>query len=304
MKNDQWGVESVIQTLETLIIIGLGYHAHFMPSWELALFCAKTYRTCSVSSYTVHLQRFIVRQTLAAFYQCRCHLRHFRNMWFIQKLWEFSYNFLTEWMKLYLHSGKHLPHLRAWSQCFTEGHRSYAKQLKGQFPLEKQKWPKCDLQCFFVRGQRCWPATWLVPQGWGSWRFYSQAWGLALPIPYLKTEVAGKVLPVYWKVAHPELHSRCLQGKAQGNSESLHGVIWRRCSKDTFTSRSMVEVAMLLSVEEFNMGSTASPNFVCVRGIAVGKHTQRLGRQRDHVRQANSLCNQELKRKQCLGRLV
>ena len=51
------------------------------------------------------------------------------------------------------------------------------------------------------------------------------------------------------------LGDACIPKHTQKN---VYSVIWSRCPKETFASRNKVEVAALLSVDEYNMGSTAS----------------------------------------------
>ncbi|KAL8607718.1 hypothetical protein ACOMHN_039391 [Nucella lapillus] len=104
----------------------------------------------------------------------------------------------------------------------------------------------------------------------------------------LNIGVFRAIVPVYKKLADPELLKRCTHSKTQNANESLHGVIWSRCPKDNFASRAKVEMATILAVGEFNMGSTASHNFMASQGLTVGRHTKRLGKARDNIRQGNS----------------
>ena len=108
-------------------------------------------------------------------------------------------------------------------------------------------------------------------------------------------KVAKQLVPIYKRLADPELLRRCLRGKTQNANESLHGVIWGRCSKHSFASRKKVETATLVSVGEFNMGSTESHNFMTAQGLYVGDNTERLGKQRDKIREGNSRRKMEAK---------
>ncbi|KAL8625929.1 hypothetical protein ACOMHN_012521 [Nucella lapillus] len=111
----------------------------------------------------------------------------------------------------------------------------------------------------------------------------------------LNIGVFRAIVPVYKKLADPELLKRCTHSKTQNANESLHGVIWSRCPKDNFASRAKVEMATILAVGEFNMGSTASHNFMASQGLTVGRHTKRLGKARDNIRQGNSRRSKEAK---------
>ncbi|XP_076458821.1 uncharacterized protein LOC143292431 [Babylonia areolata] len=141
------------------------------------------------------------------------------------------------------------------------------------------------------------------PQGRQSWCFFNRARARGQPAPrhqgnmntYISKEIFCKLEPVYRKLADPYLLRRCIRGKIQNANESLHGVIWSRCPKHTFAFLDKVEVTMLLSVGEFNMGSTASHNFMTAQGLFVGDNTTRLGQQRDRSRLAHSRRSQEQK---------
>ena len=144
------------------------------------------------------------------------------------------------------------------------------------------------------------------PQGTASWCFYQRASARGEPPMAHKgntntpvnRKVAQQLLTVYKRLSDPELLRRCLRRRTQNANESLHGVIWSRCPKHTFASRDKVEVATLLSVGEFNMGSSASHNFMTAQGLVVGENTKRLGNQRDNVRTANSRRSVENKQQQ------
>ncbi|KAL8594364.1 hypothetical protein ACOMHN_032952 [Nucella lapillus] len=89
-----------------------------------------------------------------------------------------------------------------------------------------------------------------------------------------------------------------MQSKTQNANESLHPVIWSRCPKETFASRSKVELATLIAVGQFNMGSTASHILMAAQGLSVGQDTLRLGKVRDKARKRNSQRSTETKYRQ------
>ena len=70
-----------------------------------------------------------------------------------------------------------------------------------------------------------------------------------LPIPLRK-----KLEPLFRDLSSPELLAKCLHGNTQNNNESLNGVIWRRCPKDTFVGRGVLETAVSSAVISFNSG--------------------------------------------------
>ena len=65
-------------------------------------------------------------------------------------------------------------------------------------------------------------------------------------------------MPVYQRLASDELLSRCIRGATENQNESLHSVIWRKCRKEIFISRKILEIAVSNSVAEFNMGCSAT----------------------------------------------
>ncbi|KAK7488546.1 hypothetical protein BaRGS_00020163 [Batillaria attramentaria] len=81
-------------------------------------------------------------------------------------------------------------------------------------------------------------------KGRDSWCFYNRAEARGDPRPRhqgnvttpINREVARQIVPVYRKLADPELLRRCLRGMTRNTNESLHGVIWSRCLKHTFAS--------------------------------------------------------------------
>jgi hypothetical protein len=146
-------------------------------------------------------------------------------------------------------------------------------------------------------------------KGAESWCFYQRALARREPIPPHKEKLGSAIskkvfhalVPVYKKLGSPDLLRRCMHSKTQNANESLHGVIWSRCPKASFASLPKVELATLVSVGEFNMGATASQNFMAAHGLNVGYDSVRLGRRRDRQRATNSrrstLAKQKYRRK-------
>jgi putative NIF3 family GTP cyclohydrolase 1 type 2 len=139
------------------------------------------------------------------------------------------------------------------------------------------------------------------PVGISSWCFYNRALARGQQPPRhqgnlttpISRAVFSKLEPVYRRLADPELLKRCTRGKTQNANESLHGVIWSKCSKSVFASREKVEMATLLAVGEFNMGSVASHNMMAAQGLTVGNNTKRLGLNRDMARMSQSQRRQD-----------
>lgn len=71
-------------------------------------------------------------------------------------------------------------------------------------------------------------------------------------------EVVAKMIPIYQRLASTELQTRCCLGKTQNANESLHGVLWSKCSKTVFVSKKRLNLAVISTTSEYNMGVTAS----------------------------------------------
>lgn len=70
-----------------------------------------------------------------------------------------------------------------------------------------------------------------------------------LPIPLRK-----RLESIFRELSSPELLQKCLHGQTQNNNESLNGVIWKRCPKDIYIGRSVLEMSVSSAVISFNSG--------------------------------------------------
>ena len=64
------------------------------------------------------------------------------------------------------------------------------------------------------------------------------------------------LFPVFKDLASDELLRKCLHGQTQNANEALNKLIWSRCPKTNFASRSIVEIATASAVLYFNDGSS------------------------------------------------
>lgn len=104
------------------------------------------------------------------------------------------------------------------------------------------------------------------PSGVNSWCFY-QAYLASNETPglhkdLLKTPInkqhLEKIMPIYQRLASNELLQRCMRCLTQNSNESLHSMIWSRCSKDASASLQRVTIAVAGAVSEFNLGTLKS----------------------------------------------
>jgi hypothetical protein len=73
---------------------------------------------------------------------------------------------------------------------------------------------------------------------------------LSLPIP-IKT----LLVPIFRGLSDDKLLNKCLHMYTQNDNESINAVIWKKCPKDIFVSKQILELAVASAVIEFNGGS-------------------------------------------------
>ncbi|KAK7105146.1 uncharacterized protein [Littorina saxatilis] len=138
----------------------------------------------------------------------------------------------------------------------------------------------------------------LCPAGESSWCFFQEALAKhqvpgphkhLIHTPLNEEKLAAHLLPIYERLSEEHLLSRCVSGKTQNANECLHSLIWSRCAKDHFASRSRVEFAVLTAIREFNFGPAAAADSAQFFGFQTGHHMKRLGAARMHKRVRNSL---------------
>ena len=98
-----------------------------------------------------------------------------------------------------------------------------------------------------------------------DWCFYQQARAEGIEpeekrkltkhdIP-LQKDAAQCLVPLFERLANPELLARCMSLGTSNANESLHAVVWRRARKAVYSSRKTVEIAVAMGVVQFNVGS-------------------------------------------------
>ncbi|GBL77772.1 hypothetical protein AVEN_152981-1 [Araneus ventricosus] len=65
-------------------------------------------------------------------------------------------------------------------------------------------------------------------------------------------------MPVYQRLASTEILNRCTSPKTQNQNESLQTVIWNKCPKEVFVSKSRLELAVTSAASEFNFDCVTS----------------------------------------------
>ena len=66
---------------------------------------------------------------------------------------------------------------------------------------------------------------------------------------------AKELKPIFIRLTKDELLNRCLRGLTQNQNEAVNGVLWSRCPKTKFCSKTKVELAVSETICHFNAGS-------------------------------------------------
>ncbi|GFW26432.1 uncharacterized protein TNCV_383941 [Trichonephila clavipes] len=125
--------------------------------------------------------------------------------------------------------------------------------------------------------------------GKDSWCFFQAALVRGeVPGPHVKhvktplreTHLA-KIMPLYQRLASNKLLQRCIRCVTQNANESLHSIIWGKCSKETSATLRRVTIAVC----EFNFGTKKSlENLQKENGLASNKQSKMLAVWRDYRR--------------------
>lgn len=131
------------------------------------------------------------------------------------------------------------------------------------------------------------------PSGVNSWCFYQASLANdetpGLHKDHLKTPVNSqhleKIMPIYQRLASNELLQRCMRCLTQNSNESLHSMIWSKCSKDASASLQRVTIAVAGAVSEFNLGTLKSlENIYAQNNILLNKESKHIAMWRDYRR--------------------
>ncbi|KAK3920751.1 AP-1 complex subunit beta-1 [Frankliniella fusca] len=123
----------------------------------------------------------------------------------------------------------------------------------------------------------------------------------------LNEKVFNALLPVYKRLSSDELLNRCTKGQTQNANESLHSVIWKKCPKHIFISKTRMEIGITQGIGEFNMGCAALSLLKSdIQGHEISKVSMELDSRRDQKRlsqaahqEATTTKRQRLMKKHC-----
>ena len=92
------------------------------------------------------------------------------------------------------------------------------------------------------------------------------------------------LVSIFKDLSKDELLMKCCHSKTQNVNEALHGVIWQRCPKEVFTSRSVVEIAAASAAINYNEGAMGISNVLRRLGIFPGKFLKKIARRKNTKR--------------------
>ena len=98
------------------------------------------------------------------------------------------------------------------------------------------------------------------PTGEKSWCTYQKAVASGCADTYkhkdgLPLDILKYVKPIYERLTDEKMLEKCLHGMTQNANESLHGIIWKRCTKTKFADIDVLKLATYDAVLHFNAGS-------------------------------------------------
>ncbi|KAE8740548.1 hypothetical protein FOCC_FOCC013929, partial [Frankliniella occidentalis] len=88
--------------------------------------------------------------------------------------------------------------------------------------------------------------------------------GNALREAVKNQNVFKTLLPIHERVSSTELLERCKRLATFNANEAFHSVVWKKCPKTTFISKSRLDIGMAQAVAEFNMGFSPTESLKAV----------------------------------------
>ena len=103
----------------------------------------------------------------------------------------------------------------------------------------------------------------------------------------LPSAIKELLLPIWRDLSDGDLLSKCLDGYTQNSNEALNGMIWKKCPKDVYVSRKILELGVSSAVIEFNDGRCGLKPVFEYLGLPISNYMRESFRQRDCERIKN-----------------
>ena len=99
----------------------------------------------------------------------------------------------------------------------------------------------------------------------------------------LPVAIKKEVEPIFKDLSLQALLSKCLDGLTQ-NNESLNAFIWKKCPKNVYVSRNIIEIGVASAVLEFNNGTQGIRKVYENAGLHFGKFITAACKKKDKSR--------------------
>ena len=96
--------------------------------------------------------------------------------------------------------------------------------------------------------------------------------------------IKKEVEPIFKDLSSEALLSKCLDGLTQNNNESLNAFIWKKCPKNVYVSRNIIEIGVASAVLEFNNGTQGIKKVYENAGLHFGKFITAACKKKDKSR--------------------
>ena len=100
----------------------------------------------------------------------------------------------------------------------------------------------------------------------------------------LPVAIKKEVEPIFKDLSSEALLSKCLYGLTQNNNESLNAFIWKKCPKNVYVSRNIIEIGVDSAVLEFNNGTQGVRKVYENAGLHFGKFITAACKKKDKSR--------------------
>ena len=94
------------------------------------------------------------------------------------------------------------------------------------------------------------------------------------------------ILPIFQNLCN-ELLSRCLDGTTQNPNEAVNQIVWKKCPKDTFISKMILEIGAASAVINFNDGMSGFEKLFRRLNLSFGVSTKKGAIEKDEQRIKN-----------------
>lgn len=82
------------------------------------------------------------------------------------------------------------------------------------------------------------------------------------------------IRPIFMDLRDDNLLNRCLDGTTQNPNEAVNQIIWKKCPKDTFVSKPVLDIGVASAVIQFNDGLSGFQKLFQRLNLSVGTYTK------------------------------